>query len=70
VYKVISKFSTCHMTKNQFRLGLYSLLPTLNVPWEHVSSDFIVSLLSTQRGEEAVMVMVDWSPLGISFHSL
>jgi len=70
VYKVISKFFTCHMAKSQFHLGLYNLLPTLNVPWEHVSSDFIVSLLSTQRGEEAVMVMVDWSSLGISFHSL
>lgn len=59
VQKVISKCVTCHMAKSSFKPGAYTPLPTPNGPWMDVSMDFIVALPRTQRGKDAIMVVVD-----------
>jgi len=59
VHKVISKCSICQRAKSQFHQGLYAPLPIPNDPWEDVSMDFIVALPRTQRGKDAIMVVVD-----------
>jgi len=62
IHEVISKCSICLKAKSQFHqgFGLYTPLPILNGPWEYVSMDFIVSLPRTQRGNDAIMVVVDY----------
>jgi hypothetical protein len=59
VQKVISKCVTCHMAKSSFKPGAYTPLPTPSGPWMDVSMDFIVALPRTQRGKDAIMVVVD-----------
>jgi len=59
VHAVISKCSICLKAKSQFHQGLYTPLPIPGDPWEDVSMDFIVSLLRTQRGNDAIIVVVD-----------
>ena len=46
------------MTRSQ-TVGLYTLLPVLNAPWENVSLNFIVGLLRTQKSKDLIMVVVD-----------
>ncbi|XP_056695519.1 uncharacterized protein [Spinacia oleracea] len=59
VTNIVNKCVTCHMAKSSFKPGLYSLLPVPVRPWEDVSMDFIVALPRTQRGKDAIMVVVD-----------
>ena len=59
VHEVISKCSLCQKAKSQSHQGLYTRLPIPNGPWEDMSIDFIVSLHRTQRGKDAIMVLVD-----------
>lgn len=59
VTNVIGKCVTCHMAKSSFKPGLYTPLPVPVRPWEDVSMDFIVALPRTQRGKDAIMVVVD-----------
>jgi len=59
VHEVISKCSICLKAKSQFHQGLYTPLSISNGPWEDVSMDFIVTLPRTQRGKDAIMVVVD-----------
>ena len=59
VHEVISKCSICQKAKSQFHQGLYIPLPIPNGPWEDVSMNFIVALSRTQRGKDAIMVVVD-----------
>ncbi|KAK2356459.1 hypothetical protein QL285_093789 [Trifolium repens] len=59
VQKVNSKCVTCHMAKSSFKPGAYTPLPTPSGPWMDVSMDFIVALPRTQRGKDAIMVVVD-----------
>ncbi|KAI3789955.1 hypothetical protein L2E82_02762 [Cichorium intybus] len=59
VTKIVGKCVTCHMAKSSFKLGLYTPLPVPVRPWEDVSMDFIVALPRTQRGKDAIMVVVD-----------
>jgi len=56
---VISKCSLYQKAKSQFHQGLYTPLPVPNGPGEDVSMDFIVALSRTQRGKDAIMVVVD-----------
>jgi len=57
IHEVISKCSFYQESKSQFHQGLYTLLPISNGPWD-VSMDFIVAIPSTQRGKDAIMVVV------------
>ena len=59
VQRVVSKCVTCHLAKSSFKPGAYTPLPTPDGPWMDVSMDFIVALPRTQRGKDAIMVVVD-----------
>ncbi|KAL9244399.1 hypothetical protein vseg_018179 [Gypsophila vaccaria] len=59
VHNVVSKCVTCHIAKSKFKPGEYTPLPIPNRPWEDISMDFIVALPRTQRGKDAIMVVVD-----------
>jgi len=59
VHRVISACSICHKAKSQFHQGLYTPLPVPLQPWDDVSMDFIVALPRTQKGKDAIMVVVD-----------
>ncbi|KAJ9563965.1 hypothetical protein OSB04_009125 [Centaurea solstitialis] len=59
VTALIARCATCHEAKSQFHQGLYTPLPVPSQPWEDVSMDFIVALPRTQRGKDAIMVVVD-----------
>ena len=59
VHKIISTYSICQKAKSQFHQGLYTLLPVPSQPWNDVSMDFIVALPRTQRGKDAIMIVVD-----------
>jgi len=59
VHEMISECSICQRAKSQFHQGLYTPLSIPNGPWEDVRVDFIVALLRTQRGKDAIMVLVD-----------
>ncbi|KAI3740084.1 hypothetical protein L2E82_30502 [Cichorium intybus] len=66
VTKIVGKCVTCHMAKSSFKPGLYTPLPVPVRPWEDASMDFIVALPGTQRGKDAIMVVVDsyfWNTL-------
>jgi hypothetical protein len=43
-------------TKKQ---GLYTPLPTPNRPWESISMDYMLGLLSTKRGNDCVFLVVN-----------
>ena len=57
--KYILKCETCVKAKLTFHKGEYKPLPVANRPWEYVSMDFVVALPRTQRGKDAIMVIVD-----------
>jgi len=59
VHRVVTACSICHKAKSQFRQGLYTPLPVPAQPWDDVSMDFVVALPRTQRGKDAIMVVVD-----------
>ena len=59
VHKIIIACSICHKAKSQFHQGLYTPLPVPIQPWHDVSMDFIMALPRTQRGKDAIMVVVD-----------
>ena len=59
VGKVVLRCEACIKAKITFHKGEYQPLPIAQRPWEHVSMDFIVALPRTQRGRDAVMVVVD-----------
>jgi len=59
VQNVVSKCVTCHVAKSTFKPGEYMPLPVPVRPWEDVSMDFIIALPRTQRGKDAIMVVVD-----------
>jgi len=59
VHKVVMACSIYHKAKSQLHQGLYTLLPVPMRPWDDVSMDFIVALPQTQRGKDAIMVVVD-----------
>ena len=59
VGKIILRCEPCIKAKITFHKGEYKPLPIAQRPWEHVSMDFIVALPRTQRGRDAVMVVVD-----------
>jgi hypothetical protein len=44
-------------TKKQ---GMYMPLPTLDMPWESISMDYMLDLPSTKRGNDCVFVVVDF----------
>ena len=59
MYRVVTACSICHKAKSQFHQGLYTPLPVPMQPWDDVSMDFVVALPRTQRGKDAIMVVVD-----------
>ena len=59
IHAIILRCATCQRVKSHFHQGLYTPLPVPLQPWEDVSIDFIVALPRTQRGKDAIMVVVD-----------
>ena len=59
VHKMILACSICHKAKSQFHQALYTPLPVLVHLWDDVRMDFIVALPRTQRGKDAILVVVD-----------
>ena len=59
VHKVISACPIFHKAKSQFHQDLYTPLPMPLKPWDDVSMHFIMALPGTQRGNDAIMVVVD-----------
>ena len=57
--KHILRCETCMKEKLTFHKGEYIPIPFALRPWEHTSMDFIVALPRTQRGKDAIMVVVD-----------
>jgi hypothetical protein len=60
VNKYIRSCTACVISKmTTKKQGLYTLLPTLDRPWESISMDYMLVLPSTKRGNEFVFVVVD-----------
>ena len=59
VGKYVLRCEVCIKAKLVFHKGEYKPLPVAHRPWEHLSMDFIVALPRTQRGKDAIMVVVD-----------
>ena len=59
VHKMILACSICHKAKSQFHQALYTPLPVPVHLWDDVRMDFIVALHRTQRGKDAIMVVMD-----------
>jgi hypothetical protein len=60
VERYVSRCTTCNKVK--FRLnphGLYMPLLVSHVPWEDISTDFILGFSRTKRGRDSVFVVVD-----------
>ena len=57
----VSKCLTCQQVKaeHQRPAGLLQPLPIAKWKWEHVTMDFVVGLPRTQRGSDAIWVVVD-----------
>jgi len=61
VAKFVAKCLTCQQVKaeHQRPAGLLQPLPVAEWKWEHVTTDFVTGLPRTQRGCDAVWVVVD-----------
>jgi hypothetical protein len=60
VNKYIRLCTSCAISKIAIKKqGLYTLLPTLERPWESISMDEISGLSSTKQGNDCVFVVVD-----------
>jgi hypothetical protein len=56
----IRSYTTCTIAKpTTKKQGLYTPLPTPNMPWESISVDYMSGLPSTKRGNDCVFVVVD-----------
>ena len=58
----VSKSLTCQQVKaeHQRPASLLQPLPIAEWTWEHVTMDRVVGLPRTQRGSDAIWVVVDW----------
>jgi hypothetical protein len=60
VSKYIRSCTTCTITKpTTKKQGMYTPLPTPDMPWESISMDYMLGLPSTKRGNDCVFVVVD-----------
>lgn len=59
VGKYILRCETRLKAKLTFHRGDYRPSPDAERPWEHLSMDFIVAMPKTQRGKDAIMVVVN-----------
>ena len=60
VCKYIRSFTTCTIDKTSIKKpGLYTPMPTLNMPWESTSMDYMSDLPSTKHGNDYVFMVVD-----------
>ncbi|WRX08036.1 Integrase [Theobroma cacao] len=61
VAEFIAKYLICQQVKaeHQKLAGTLQSLPILEWKWEHVTMDFVVRLPQTQRGKDAIWVIVD-----------
>jgi hypothetical protein len=60
VSKYIRSRTACAIAKlTTKKQGLYTPLPTPDMPWESISMDYMLGLPSTKRGNDCVFVVVD-----------
>ena len=59
INKYIRSFTACAIAKPSIKnKGLYTHLPTLERPWESISMDYMDGLLSTEKGNDFIFVVV------------
>jgi len=39
--------------------GMYTPLPTLDMPWESILMDYMLGLISTKKGDDFIFMVVD-----------
>ena len=58
VTRFVERCITCHKAKSKLNpYGLYTPLPTPNIPWEDISMNFILGLPRTQRGKDSIFFL-------------
>lgn len=59
MHKYVHKCKVCQHVKGSQNVGLYTPFPILDRPWDSVTMDFVLGLLSTRQGKYSILVVLD-----------